>query len=76
MTRFTYINQHIETIKFEIKIGLISPTVLRHWEIYCRFDYYRKLGETVGMSVIYTGDDLKVDDRRIYKIKKLMESEL
>jgi hypothetical protein len=76
MTRFLYISQNLDRIKYEIKIGLISPTVLRHWEIYSRFDYYRKLDNSVCMSVIYTGEDLKVKDAWIYCIKKNMEAEI
>lgn len=76
MTRFIYISQNIERIKYEIKIGLISPTVLRHWEIYSRFDYYRKLDNSVSMAVIFTGEDLKVKDAWIYYIKKQMETDV
>jgi len=76
MTRFEYISQNIDTIKIMIKIGIISPTILRNWEIYSRFDYYRRIGENVCMSVFFTGNDLKAEERRIYRIKKLMESEL
>jgi hypothetical protein len=75
MTKFEYINQNIETIKKEIKIGLISPTLLRHWEIYCKFDYYRRTN-SVCMSVFYTSEDLNVEERRIYTIKKLMETQI
>lgn len=74
MTRFTYINQNIDRIKYEVKIGLISPTVIKYWEMYSRFDYYRKLGNSVNMSIFYAGEDLSIKDRLAFRIKKQMES--
>jgi hypothetical protein len=60
----------------DIKFGLLSSTVLRHLQIYCRYDYYIKLGLPVCEAAINTGDDLKVSERAVYTIKKQMESEI
>jgi hypothetical protein len=73
MTKFEYINQNIETIKKEISLGLISTTVLSHFAIYSRYDYYRKLKNYVCVSIFFTSEDCKVSERLIYKIVKQME---
>ncbi|MCJ7447912.1 MAG: hypothetical protein MUO72_09475 [Bacteroidales bacterium] len=76
MTRFQYINTNIEQIKKEIKLGLISTTVLNHYAIYSRYDYYRRLGNYVGYAVLFTSESCKVSERFVYKIIKDMESEI
>jgi hypothetical protein len=76
MNYFQYINTNIDRIKFDIRIGLITCTILKHWQIYSRFDYYRKLGHPVGLSIMFTGDDYKVHDSWIYCIVKKMEKEI
>jgi len=76
MTRYSYINKNIERIKYEIKIGLISPTILKHWEIYSRFDYYIKAGNTISNAALFAGDDNNVDSSWVFKIKNQMESEV
>jgi len=76
MSRFEYINLHLDTIRKEVKIGLISPTILAHYSIYSRFDYYRKSGEYVGVSVFFTNQDMKVSEKTIYKIIKNMQEEI
>lgn len=77
MSRFEYINQNIDRIKYETTIGLISSTVIKYWAIYCRYDYYRKTGEGVRMSVTFAAKDFKMEDTRgVYRIKKMMEKDL
>lgn len=76
MTRYSYINKHIDRIKYEIRIGLISSTILKHWEIYSRFDYYIKAGNTSSNAALFTGDDYRVDSSWVFKIKKYMESQI
>jgi hypothetical protein len=76
MTQFQYITSDIERIKFEVRAGLISCTLLRHIQIYSRYDYYRRQGESVTQSVFYASLDLKATERDVYKIKKRMESEI
>lgn len=79
MTKFEFINNNILTpngIKDQIKAGIISITVLRHFEIYSRFDYYRKAGNNVSTSIFNVSEDFGVIEGTVYKIKKSMESEL
>ncbi len=76
MTRFQYINKNIDKIKEEIKLGLISTTILNHFIIYSKYDYYRKLGNYVGFSVLFTSEDLKVDERTVFRVIKNMEEEI
>jgi len=70
MTRFEYVNNNLERIRVETKYGLVSSSILRHFEIYCRFDYYRKQGYTVRDAAIYAGEDMRVSDRWVLKIIK------
>ena len=73
MTKFQYINENFLAIKKEVKMGLIPPTVLAHFAIYSRYDYYRKLDNYVGFSVLFTSDSCRVSESLVYKIIKEME---
>jgi hypothetical protein len=73
MTRFQYINENFLTIKKEVKMGFIPPTVLSHFAIYSRYDYYRKLDNYVGFSVLFAADNCRVSESLVYKIIKEME---
>ena len=73
MKVYTYINTNIDRIKSEIKIGLMPPSILRHWEIYSRFDYYRRAGNDVVSSVLYASSDMRTSERTIFRIVKQME---
>ena len=76
MTRFQYINENIDKIREEIKIGLISTTVLSHFAIYSRYDYYRKLGNYVCLAIMFTSDNCQVSESLIYKVIHEMEEEI
>jgi hypothetical protein len=73
MNRYQYINQNIERIKKDVRLGLIPVSVLRHYEIYSRYDYYRKTGEKICCSVLFTSEDMTVNESWINKIRKSME---
>ncbi len=73
MTRFEYINENITRIKSETKLGLISTSILRHYAIYSRYDYYRKLDNNVSLSVILTSENLNICQSAVFKIIKNME---
>ena len=76
MTVFNYINTNIERIKYDVSIGIIEPCVIRRYEIYCRYDYYRKQGYGIMDSALYAGDDFHITDKRVYAIRRKMESEI
>lgn len=76
MTRFQYINDNFLTIKKEVKMGLISPTVLSHFAIYSRYDYYRKLDNYVGFSVLLTADSCRVCEKTVCRVIKEMEESI
>jgi hypothetical protein len=76
MTFFNYINQNIIRIKQEVKMGLISSSVTRDWEIYCRYSYYKKINTESSLAVIFTGEDFKVSRQWVYTIVKRMEEEV
>jgi len=73
MNKFNYINENFLTIKKEVKMGLIPPTVLSHFAIYSRYDYYRKLDNYVGFSVLVAADNCRVSESLVYKVIKEME---
>jgi hypothetical protein len=74
MTRFEYINENIERIKFDVKIGLIPCSLLRHFAIYSRVDYYKKLGNKHSDAIICTENDYQISERQICRIMKDMEA--
>lgn len=76
MTLFQYITKHIKRVKYDVKIGLISCTIMRHIAIYSRYDYYRKLKNTVSNSVYFTACDFKCTESWVYAIIKRMETEI
>jgi len=76
MTLFYYISHNLENIKLEARVGLISCSVLRHFQIYSRYDYYKRLGNTTTNAIIYCCEDFKIEQRAVYYIVKRMESEI
>ena len=76
MTLYAYINDNFQRIKTEIRLGIIPCSILRHWQIYSRYDYHKKTGCTTTTAVVSTMIDLKVSDRYIYAIIKKMETEV
>lgn len=77
MTVFKYISLNLDTIKLEIRMGLIPPTVLKHWQMYSRFDYYKRLGNKTTDALLYASIDTGINDRSwCFRIKKRMEDEV
>jgi hypothetical protein len=76
MTYFCYINDNIDRVKHDIKIGLISCSILKHYQIYSRYDYYKKLNNSTCSSIIYVCNDFQIEQRWAYKIIKKMEAEI
>jgi len=76
MTLFEYINQNFERVKHEVKTGQRPCSTIRYIQIYSRYDYWRKLDNSVSRSVLFTSEDMKIGERSIYNIIKKMESEI
>jgi hypothetical protein len=76
MTLFTYISQNIDRIKVEVKFGIISCTLIKHWLVYSRYEYYRRLKNCKTDAIIYVCNDYQVEERSVYYIIKKMESEI
>jgi len=79
MNRFAYINKNILTpdrMIEQIKLGILPLSVRRHFEIYSKFDYYKKQGHNISTSVFYVSEDFNIGERNVYYIKKEMESEI
>lgn len=76
MTVYTYINENIDRIKADIRAGLMPCSILRHWEIYSRFDLFKRMDNNVVSSVFYTSEATKTCERTVYRIIKQMENEM
>lgn len=73
MTLFIYISQNIDRIKYEVKIGLISCNLLVQWQIYSRYEYWKRLNNSTSNAVILICNEFQVTPDWIYKIIKKME---
>lgn len=76
MTLFEYINLNIPSLKIAIRSGLVNTSILREWEIYCRYDYYKKAGEKNALAIFFTSEDFRVKECWVYRIVKKMKSEI
>jgi hypothetical protein len=76
MTLFLYIGQNLERIRFDIRCGIISCAILKHYRVYSRYDYYKRLGNSTSDAVIYTCNDYQVSQRWVFTIIKKMEAEV
>jgi len=79
MNRFEFINKNLLTpdgIIKQIRLGILPLSVRRHFEIYSKFDYYKKQGHNVSKSVLYVSEDFRITEDAVYKIKKTMETEI
>ena len=73
MTVYGYVNLNIERIKHEVTLGLMPVSVLRHWEIYSRFDAHKKMNRNMTDAVTLTSADMRCCESTIYKVIKKME---
>jgi len=76
MRLYAYINQNIDRIKREVCMGIMPCSILRHWEIYSRYDAYKKMRHTTVESVLFAASDMRVSERIVFKIIKKMEQEV
>lgn len=75
MTLFNYINENLDKVKVDVKNGLMPCSIISHFTIYSRFDYYRKLGNPCCDATIYVCNDFQVSESTVFRIIKKMESE-
>ena len=73
MTLYTYLSENITRVKRETRLGIMPCSILRHWEIYSRYDVYKKMNNSKVQSVLNTSCDMKVSERLIFRIIKKME---
>ncbi len=76
MTYFAYINENLDRIRNDVRMGIIPCSVLNHWLVYSRFDYYRRTGKQRCESIFYTAEDSGLKERQVYYIVAKMEAEL
>jgi hypothetical protein len=76
MTRFKYINENIDHVRKEVKLGILPTSILNQYYIYSRFDYYRKLDNYVCIAVLFTSESCNVSERTVYRAIKVMSEEL
>lgn len=70
---YAYINQNIDRIRHEVTLGIVPCSVLRHWEIYSRYDAYKKMNYAVSDAVLNTSSDMRCCESLVFKIVKKME---
>lgn len=73
MHLYAYLNANIERIRREVALGIIPCSVLRHWEIYSRFDAYKKMNYSVVDAVLFTSNDMRCCESSVFKIIHKME---
>ena len=76
MNKFNYININIERIKKDIELKIIPAFVIKNYAIYSRYLYYRKQNYNKTTAALFAGDDFKVSDKWVFRIIKLMETEI
>jgi hypothetical protein len=76
MNLYGYINDNIDRIRRETRLGLMPTSNLRHWEIYGRYDAHKKMGCGKCDAVLNTSGDMRVSERVIFKIIKKMEQQV
>ena len=76
MNLFSYISHNIDRIKFDVNIGLIPCTLIKHYQVYARFDYYIKSGHGKCQSIFFTCEDFNISLQWLYLIIKKMESDV
>jgi hypothetical protein len=74
MTLYEYLTTNIARVKKDTALGIMPCSILRHWEIYSRYDAYKKMKYTVVDSVLNAADDMHVSERIVFKIIKKMET--
>lgn len=74
MILFQYINQNINHVKTNVALGLFPCSILRHYEIYARFDYYKKAGYDQSKAFTFILFDYNLNERTLYRILKRMET--
>jgi hypothetical protein len=74
MTLFNYINANIDQIKTEIKLGIIPCSILRYWEIYARYDIYKKMGQNTTMAVFQASEQCNASEETVYRSIRKMEA--
>lgn len=74
MTLYAYINANSNRVRLEIRMGLIPCTIMRQWEIYSRYDIFRRAGMNVTQAVCNTSCEMRVGERYVYLTIKKMEN--
>jgi hypothetical protein len=76
MTMFQYVSENMERIKKEIRMGIIPSSILKHWQIYGRYDYYIRAGNTAMLAIHGASRDCSVSERHTFRVIKKMQDEI
>ncbi len=76
MTLYNYLNANMKRVKYECKIGILPCSILRHWEIFGRYDAAKKMGMTTTDAVYFVAEKMKVSTSSVFKIINRMEKEV
>lgn len=60
-------------IKMEIATGQRPCSILRHWEIYSRYDALKKINNSKTIAVFKISDKYHISEMSAYRIIKKME---
>jgi hypothetical protein len=76
MMLFNYINENINRVKNDIKLGIMPCSILFHWEIYARYDALKKMGNSEAMTRFRIAEQYKMNESTVFRIVKKMESDV
>jgi len=76
MTRFEEMSNDMAIIKYCIRKGYSSCTLLKHFQVYRCYLNYRSIGYNVTSAVTNAGKDMGVTQTWVYDIIKKMEAEV
>jgi hypothetical protein len=73
---YHYLTSNIDRIRYEVGLGIVPVSVLRHWEIYSKYDAYKKMGFGVCDAVLNASNDMRCSESTVFKVIKEMETKL
>ncbi len=76
MILYNYLNTNMKRVKYECKIGILPCSILRHWEVYGRYDAAKKMKMNTTDAVYFVAEKMKISVSSIYKIISKMEKEV
>lgn len=76
MTLFAYIDENIERVKYETRIGIMPCALIKHYQIYRMYSLNRLNGMSANDAIFNVCESFSVDRSWVYRIINKMESEI